>query len=129
MSLFAQNLGGYVVGSSTQGLLTFSSVVNLGGEAKISNLDLHAVVEEHVAQFQIPVYDLVVVQVLTAQEDLVNKISRLRFCDSFRPLVQLHQTSLSAKLQHDAHEVGVLEVAEELHQVHVRHPLMKPDLL
>ena len=28
---------------------------NLGGEAKISNLDLHAVVEEHVAQFQIPV--------------------------------------------------------------------------
>ena len=60
--------------------------VNLGGEAKISNLDLHAVVEEHVAQFQIPVqsgvmclamnlyllpvYDLVVVQVLTAQEDL-----------------------------------------------------------
>ena len=28
---------------------------NLGGEAKISNLNLHAVVEEHVAQFQIPV--------------------------------------------------------------------------
>ena len=56
------------------------------GDPKISNLDLHAVVEEHVAQFQIPVqsgvmclvmnlyllpvYDLVVVQVLTAQEDL-----------------------------------------------------------
>ena len=59
---------------------------NLGGEAKISYLDLHAVVEEHVAQFQIPVqsrvmclamslyllpvYDLVVMQVLAAQEDL-----------------------------------------------------------
>ena len=59
---------------------------NLGREAKIPNLDLHAIVEKHIAQFQIPVksdvmclamnlyllpvYDLVVVQVLTAQEDL-----------------------------------------------------------
>ena len=61
-------------------------IASLGGEAKISNLDLHAIVEKHIAQFQIPVqsgvmclamnlyllpvYDLVVVQVLTAQEDL-----------------------------------------------------------
>ena len=60
--------------------------INLGGEAKISNLNLHTVVEKHVAQFQIPlqsgvmcpamnlyllpVYDLFVMQVLTAQEDL-----------------------------------------------------------
>ena len=72
--------------------MTSTSTVNLDGEAKISNLDLHAVVEEHVAQFQIPVqsevmclamnlyllpvYDLVVVQVLTAQEDLdYNKVT------------------------------------------------------
>ena len=34
--------------------------------------------------------------------------------------------TIPAKLQHNVHEVGVLEVAEELHQVRVRHPLMKP---
>ena len=28
--------------------------INLGCEAKISNLDLHAVIEEHIAKLQVP---------------------------------------------------------------------------
>ncbi len=59
-----------VVGSSAECSLPLSVVVDLGGEAEVPQLDLHLIVEEDVAQLQVPVDDLVLVQVLAPQQYL-----------------------------------------------------------
>jgi hypothetical protein len=63
-------LRGNVVGSSAECSFPLSVVVDLGGETEVPQLDLHLIVEEDVAQLQVPVDDLVLVQVLAPQQYL-----------------------------------------------------------
>jgi predicted RNA-binding protein len=44
--------------------------VDFGGETKVANLDVDAVVDEDVARFEVPVDDVVLMQVLAPQQDL-----------------------------------------------------------
>ena len=69
-------LGCYVVGCAAKRSLPLSIVVQLGGQAKIPQLDLHLVVEENVAQLQVPVDDFVLVQVLATQQDLTQRVRK-----------------------------------------------------
>ena len=52
MSLSFQDFGSDVVGSTANGLFLFLVVLQPGGQSEVSQLDLHVLVEEHVAEFQ-----------------------------------------------------------------------------
>ena len=70
MSLRAQHLRSYVVRSATQGLLSFPFIFHFGCQAKIPYFHLQILVQEEVAQLEVPVNDLIAVQVLAAQDYL-----------------------------------------------------------
>ncbi len=61
-------LGSHVVWRSTTRCEL--SAVDFGGETKVANLDVDAVVDEDVARFEVPVDDVVLMQVLAPQQDL-----------------------------------------------------------
>ena len=91
VALLAEDLGGDVVWSPTQGLLPFSVEVNFGGQTKISYLAFHVVIEEDVSQLEVSVDDLVVVQVEDSSQNVIHEVSGLRLSDCLPPLVKLHQ--------------------------------------
>ena len=90
---------------------------------------LHVVVEEYISQLEIPVDDLGLVDVLAPEEDLIHEVSRLWLRDGLSSLVQLHERPPPAQLEHHVHEVGVLEVGEELDDVLMSELLVQDDLL
>lgn len=57
----------------------------------LTNLDLHILVEEEVAQLEIAVDDAVVVEVLAALDGLAHEVARLRLRHCLTALVQLQQ--------------------------------------
>lgn len=57
----------------------------------VTDLGIHVFVEEDVAQFQVSVDDLVVVQVLDSSEHLHHVVPSLRFSHSLTTFVQLQQ--------------------------------------
>ena len=90
---------------------------------------LHVVVEEDISQLEIPVDDLGLVDVLAPEEDLIHEVSRLWLRDGLSSLVQLHERPPPAQLENHVHEVGVLEVGEELDDVLMSELLVQDDLL
>jgi hypothetical protein len=90
---------------------------------------LHVIVEKDVSQLEIPMNDLVLVQVLAPEQDLVHEVSRLWLRDGLPPPVQLHEGPAPAQLQDHVDKVVVLKVGEELDNVRVRKGLVQRDLL
>jgi hypothetical protein len=89
MPLALQNLGCYVVGRATNGLLLFTVVLEFGGQSEITELNFHIFVEEEVAQFEIPVNDLVLVQVPQGVDDLRQVALHFDFGEALPSLDQL----------------------------------------
>lgn len=56
-----------------------------------TDLHLHVVAEEEVAQLEVPVNDAVAVQVLAAQDGLAQVVPHLGLAQRLPPLVQLQQ--------------------------------------
>ena len=148
MTFLAQHLWSDVVGSAAQGLLPLSVIVDLGGQTKVSNLAIHVVIKEDVAQLEITVNDLVLVEVEDTKENLLHEVPCLRFCDRLSPLVQLHQAPtdrrimseqyylsrifvlpLSTNLQNDVYVMVVFKVGVKFHKVGVGNTLVQSDLL
>ena len=83
MTLFAfKNFWCDVVGSSTDCSLPLSVELKLGSQTEVTNLDLHLVVEEQVAELEISVDDTVAVQVLDGCADLIDVALDLKFVQS-----------------------------------------------
>lgn len=71
MSLLAvQNLGGNIIGGPTDGALLLPVEFESGSQSEVSDLDVHLVADEQVAQLQVPVDDLVGMEVLEGRQDL-----------------------------------------------------------
>ena len=118
-----------VVWRAAQSLLPLPVVVHPRGQPEVSDLDLHGVVEEDVAELEVPVDDLVGVEILDAGEQLMHEVPRLWLRDGLASFVELHQGSAAAEFQDDVHEVGVLEVGEELHDVGIVESFVQADFL
>ena len=69
-TLALQHFGRDVIRRSANGALFLSVEIEFGSQAKITQLDLHLVVEEQVAQFQITVDDAMRVQVFESVDYL-----------------------------------------------------------
>ena len=146
VTFLPQNLWGDVVGSPAQGFLPLAVVVDLGGQAKVSDLALHVIIEEDVSQLEVSVDDLVVVEVEDASQNVIHEVSGLWLGDCLPPLMKLHQTPAKDKIsvkknsrenkipdvpfptkfQDNVYKMIVLEVGEEFDQIHVGHGRVQP---
>lgn len=58
---------------------------------KITNLEIHVIIQEEIAQFQISVDDSVVVQILDSLQQMDHVVTCLGLSHSFTTLMQLQQ--------------------------------------
>ena len=66
---------------------SFPIIIKPRCETKVSDLDLHLVVDKQVAKLEISVYNVVTVQVLAGFDHLFHEISRFWLRHSFSSLV------------------------------------------
>lgn len=150
VAFLSQHLRRDVVRGAAERAFAFALVVHLGGQTEIADFDLprekmffqsprgrttsdciylHGIVQENVAQLQIAMDDLVVVQVLDPVEHLLHVIAGFRFGDGPTPLVKLHQGPAPTQLQDDVDEVLIFKEAEQLDDVLVRQGFVQADFL
>lgn len=118
MTLLAlEDLGGDIVGSTTNGTLALTVEFKLGCETKITNLDLHLVVKEEVTKLEISMDDAMTVQVLHSSADLVDVALDLEFVQALTASEQLIQRLVLAQLKEDVHILSVFKEVLEADDV------------
>ena len=106
-----------VVGCSANGPLLLAIKIELGGKTEVSQLDLHLVVEEQVAELEVSVDYAVRVQVLERVDDLLGVALDLELVQALAPLQQLVHALVLAQLEQNVHILAVLEEVQELGHV------------
>jgi hypothetical protein len=86
-----KDLRRYVVRSATHGFPPLCIEVESCSKSEIPDLNIQFLREEQVAQFEVPVYDLVLMDIFDTQSYLVEVIFCLNFGDSLATLYQLVQ--------------------------------------
>ena len=77
-----QYLWGDVVGSTAGGVPSISGMDQFSTEAEITNFNLHFMIEEDVAQFDISMHDSFLMEILQSIEQLQHVASGLELCNS-----------------------------------------------
>lgn len=90
MALFGEDFGGDVVGRSAKRLLPFALVLDFGGETEVSDLDVQFVVEEKIAEFEVAVDYMVLMEVVDAGEDLFHVEACFGFGYDFPAFLEFH---------------------------------------
>ena len=86
MAHFAfEDFRGDVVGGAANGLFLFAFKLKAGGQAKITQLDLHLVVEKEVAQLEVSVDHAVGNQILKTLNNLDQVALNFQFCEALTP--------------------------------------------
>ena len=118
MTLLAlEDLGGDIVGSTTNGTLALTIEFKFGCETEITNLDLHLVVKEEVTKLEISMDDAMTVQVLHSSADLVDVALDLEFVQALTASEQLIQRLVLAQLKEDVHILSVFKEVLEADDV------------
>ena len=110
-ALALEYLGGDIVRRTANRALLLTIEVKLRGKAKITQFDLHFVVEEEVAKFEVTVDDSVRVKVLEGGNNLGCVALHLQFVESLTALEQLVHALVLAQFEKD---VNILTVFEEV---------------
>lgn len=106
-----------VVRRSANGPLLLAVKIELGREAEVSQLDLHLIVEEQIAELEVPMDYAVRVQVLERVDDLLSVALDFQLVQALAPLQELVHALVLAELEQDVHILAVLEEVEELGDV------------
>lgn len=115
MTQLVQHFWCYVIRCSTYCYIPV--VVDAGSEAKVSYLHQHIFSEEHVAQFEVPVYNLLLVHVRYTFRQLTHVVAHLRLRQRATVLQHVHQTPSGTILEDDV-DVGIIfEVVVEADDV------------
>ncbi len=118
MTLLAlEDLGGDIVGSTTNGTLALTVEFKFGCETEITNLDLHLVVKEEVTKLEISMDDAMTVQVLHSGADLVDVALDFEFVQALSASEQLIQRLVLAQLKEDVHILSVFKEVLEADDV------------
>lgn len=129
MSLFTlQNLGSDIVGCTTNGSFALSVEFKLGGETKVSNLDLHLLVQEKVTKFEISMNDSVRMEVLDSIANLHDIALNFELVEALSPSEKLVHGSGTAHFEQDVDVLGVLEEVLEADDVRVMQTTVDLDL-
>lgn len=117
--LFLKNFRCNVVRSAADSPLLLALVVDLRGQSEVTELELHGVVYQDVAQLKIAVNDAITVDELQGFHHLQHVHLGLVFCDALPSFYQLLQRIVLAILQNNVHIFGVLENIPEGHDIPV----------
>ena len=126
--LIFEHLRREIIRRSTNSLLALSLVVNLGSEAEISNLKLHALSQKEVAELKVPVDDFALVDVLHTFYELLDVVSGFELVEALASADQVRERLVVADVEHDVDVVLVFEVAIEAHDVLVGERAVDFDL-
>ena len=127
-ALALKHLWSDVVWRTANGALFFTVEIEFGGQTKVTQLDLHLVVEEEVAELQVAVDDPVRVQVLQSVYYLHCVALHFELMESFSALEQLVHRLILAEFQQDVHILAVFEKVLEVAHVRVLDTAMDLDL-
>jgi hypothetical protein len=103
-----------VVWRTTNGPLLLSVKIELCGETKVSQFDLHLIVEEQVAELEISVDHTVGVQVLERVDHLLGVALDLELVQALAPLQKLVHALVLAQLEQDVHILTVFKEMKKL---------------
>lgn len=118
MATFAlQHLWCDIVRCAANRALFLAVEVQLCCQSEVAKFYLHLVVEEKVAQFQVPVDDPVRMQVLQGVDDLHRVALDLKLVEPLTPLQKLVHRLVRAKFKQDVHILAVFE--EMLEVAHI----------
>lgn len=121
-------LGCYVVGRAADGLPLIAWELDAGGQPEIAQLEGHGLSQKEVAELQIPVDDLVIVEIDEGVKQLQQIQLDLGLSEALLALEQIVEGVVSAQLQQDVHVQVVLERVSELHDVRVVQAFVDLDL-
>lgn len=103
-----------IIWRTTNGPLLLSIKIELGGETKVSQFDLHLIVEEQVAELQISVDHAMGVQVLERVDDLLGVALDLELVQALATLQKLVHALVLAKLEQDVHILAIFKEMKKL---------------
>lgn len=116
-----------VVRCSADSLFAFTFVVDLGSEAKISNLKLHPLSEEKVSKLEISVDNLVLMNVFHALNELLDVVTSFKLVQTLASSHQVTKRLIVANIEHNVDVVFVFEVTIEANDVFVAERAMDLD--
>lgn len=112
--LALEDFGRNIIRSTANCPLLLPVKIKLGGEAEISELDLHFVVQEEIAQLEVTMDNAMRVQVLQSVDYLCSITLNFQFVKSFSTFKQFVHALVLAKFEQD---VDILTVLEEVLEV------------
>jgi hypothetical protein len=96
-----QDLRRDVVWRSADGPSSLTIKLQLRGKTKITNLNLHFLIDEQITQLQIPMDDSMLMEILHCTYDLEQIALHLKLRKSFSTLEQLIHGLVLSNLEHD----------------------------
>lgn len=122
------DLGRYVVGCTANSPFALALKVELGRQAEVSELDLHACREEEVAELEVAVEDAVAVQMLDPSENLQSITLDLDLSEALASFEHFIESLIRAELQQYVNVFGILEKVLKPNNVWVLQRPMDPNL-
>lgn len=110
-----------VVRSPTDCALAFPIELDLRSKTEVTDLDLHLVCQEEVAELEVSVHDAVLVHILDSHEKLNAVALDFDLCEVLPALYQIVQRLITTELYQDVNVFFILEVTFELCHILMLH--------
>lgn len=119
MAVLLEDLRRDVVGCAADCLLDLTFGLDPGRQPKIADLGLHLIIDQDIAQFEIPMNDALLMNINQRLDHLADIHPGLMFDQPFPPLDQILKCVVPAILQQDINILLVLESVNKLNDVFV----------
>ena len=106
-----------VVRRSTDCLLALTFVIYLSSEAKVTDFKLHTLGKEEVAQLEVTVNDLALVDIFHTFNELLDVVASFELVEALTTTNQIRKRLVVADIEHNINVVFVFEVAIKAYDV------------
>ena len=115
--LALEHFWGDIVRSTADGTLALSIELELGGETKITDLNLHLVVKEEITEFEISMDDAMTMQVLDGSANLVDIALDFKLVQTLTSSQKLIKGLVLAEFKEDVDVLSILKEVLEAYDV------------
>lgn len=109
-----QHLRSDIIRGTADRLLALTRILNKRRQSEITDLDVHVAIQKDVAQFQVPMDDLVVMHIVARADELNHEESRFRLGEASTSTKQVHERAVRTQFKR---HVDVLVVFETILKV------------